>query len=241
MSFKIPEYVADDGEEISPTTQRQSSVGVGRASSLARQVSIPDLSRRDSAEKSPASERVQRKLSRDSVRKGYTTDFIEADVSFDRPPSASLNESEDSDDGLFAVPLIGGGSKNSSIQASSVHEDSDADDDGDLFAVPLRREVIRAATATSSTAGDSDAESVRSRILKPSLSIRTGKQNKPKRTTVSFQSPPMSTATLRTTKSIESGTDLDSAFPDESASTAPTSTTSSYDGRSATLQRRTFR
>jgi hypothetical protein len=238
VQFRIPEYVGDDGEEVSPTTQRQSSVGIGRTSSLARQISLPEFRRRDSAETSPAADRAEKRLSRDSVRKGYTTDFIEPEVSFERPPSTSMDEDEDSDDGLFAVPLLGGGSKNSSIQASSVHEESEADDDGDLFAVPLCRETIRAATAASSTAGDSDAESVRSRILKPSLSIKIGKQNKPKRSTVSFQSPPISTATPRTAKINESSTDMDSAYRDESASTAPTSTTSSYDGKSANLQRR---
>jgi len=182
----------------------------------------------------------RKSISGSSVRKGYTTDFVEANVSFGGRPSISnskeeSNSGDDSDDSLFAVPLAGSISKNTSIQESSINDDSD----DDLFAVPLQLHTIRAATAASSVAGDSDADSVRSRRLKPSLSLTTAKPEKDKRVTVSFQSPAVMTP--RTLTSVESATDIDSAYPDEhrdSASTAPTSSTSSFADKSGRIQRR---
>jgi len=242
VPFKIPEYESEKHEEISPTDSRPSvQNSAARTDSIVRQRSQPELapiSRSVSPSSPPPAGR--KSISGSSVRKGYTTDFVEANVSFGGRPSISnskeeSNSGDDSDDSLFAVPLAGSISKNTSIQESSINDDSD----DDLFAVPLQLHTIRAATAASSVAGDSDADSVRSRRLKPSLSLTTAKPEKDKRVTVSFQSPAVMTP--RTLTSVESATDIDSAYPDEhrdSASTAPTSSTSSFADKSGRIQRR---
>jgi len=214
VPFKIPEYECEKHDEISPTTRKMSI----RANSLPRQASQPELGQRRSPTVSPTRESPDRTSSRASSAKGYTTEFVEAEVAFDRPPSEDEEDDsngnqendvdDDSDDGLFAVPLAPDSlSKNPSIQASSNH---DASDD-DLFAVPLRRDIIKAATASSSIAGDS----------------------------VTFQSPKLPTP--RKQMSFESFTD-GSAFPEESrgdsASTAPTSSSSYFGAKSSRMQRR---
>lgn len=240
VPFKIPEYECEKHDEISPTTRKMSI----RANSLPRQASQPELGQRRSPTVSPTRESPDRTSSRASSAKGYTTEFVEAEVTFDRSPSdveeddntgnREIDGDDDSDDGLFAVPLAPGGlSKNPSIQASSDHDDSD----DDLFAVPLRRDIIKAATASSSIAGDSDADSIQQ--LRPNLSLRTSRERQQRMNNVTFQSPKL--ATPRKQMSFESFTD-GSAFPEEgrgdSASTAPTSSSSYFDDKSSRMQRR---
>lgn len=239
VPFKIPEYECEKHDEISPTTRKMSI----RANSLPRQASQPEMGQRRSPAVSPTVESPDRTSSRASSTKGYTTEFVEAEVSFDRRLSDGeeeddaengKGEEDDSDDGLFAVPLAAGDSQtNPAIQATSDQDESD----DDLFAVPLRRDIIKAATASSSTAGDSDVDSIKQ--LRPNLSLRTSKDRQP-RINVTFQSPTL--AKPRKQMSFESFTDQGSAFPEEnrgdSASTAPTSTSSYFGDKSSKMQRR---
>lgn len=121
IPFKIPEYEDERNAEISPGTL-DIYAPTPRTN---RHLSIPTESQLESIlkspEVSPSSARPPKSLSRSSTKRGYTTDFEEAPVSFDEP-GIMMDTDEDSDDGLFAVPLATSGGEPAPTTPSDVSE-----------------------------------------------------------------------------------------------------------------------
>lgn len=155
IPFKIPDYEDDSpGDAGSATSDqmafmplleppRRSSRRVSRAMSrMSTALSIVDnelnsFSPERSPGISPATTQPPRPLPRRStVKTGPTLDFTENHVSFDKKLDAGSPD-DDSDDGLFAVPLVS--KEDPVVQVRNDEDDDDGDDDDDegLFAVPL--------------------------------------------------------------------------------------------------------
>lgn len=124
LPFKIPEYEEEKTEEQASAAMAIPPLTLPNRL-LTKLKEPPNPYPQYSPDISPATQHPPTKLlSRSSTRRGPTLDFKEPPVSFDKTPAAAAfqESSEDSDDGLFAVPLpnLNSGDKTAEGKQSTV-------------------------------------------------------------------------------------------------------------------------